>query len=158
MSSRASSFARSSPTPQTEPTGLCKSASARPAGAASGETIGSGKDMARKIQTAAANLNHRDCHQTCSSRTKEAQTSSSQFEMSLLTSAATKEKNAIWISPDRVCNFSVLLTLGESISAHAAHVAHAAAVAATGCRLFLLREVGDEAFGGQQQTSDARRV
>jgi len=53
MSSRASSFARSSPTPQTELTG-----------AASCETVGSGKDIGCKIQTAAANLNHRDCRTT----------------------------------------------------------------------------------------------
>jgi len=43
---------------------------------------------------------------------------------------------------DRRYNFS---------TRHAAHVAHAAAVAATArCRLVLLRQVGDEAFGREQ--------
>ena len=50
MSSRASSRARSAPTPQTELTG-----------AASGETWFSGGDIARTIQTEEANLNHGVC-------------------------------------------------------------------------------------------------
>jgi len=58
MSSRASCTARSAPTPQSELTGLRNTgvASSPQAGAASGEVLDSGSDIARTIQTGARPL------------------------------------------------------------------------------------------------------